>query len=245
MITGEIKSKVDRIWDTLWSGGISNPLTIIEQLTYLLFIKRLDEIHTLKENKANRLKKPIEEPIFTPQQESLRWSRFKETSPEEMFTTVRDHAFPFIKTLGQSASGDGGKPGRYRRFDTLFGARRFDFGPTALYGALQRTNIISPGLRLEGAPDNRTDVMASYRALWLENPRDAFATTSVRAASGGAGRFAGHQAEVRLRHWLVPGLLQAETGGAMLFKRGVLKTAPNAPGTGDSVYGYFDLTLTL
>jgi type I restriction enzyme M protein len=61
MITGEIKSKVDRIWDTLWSGGISNPLTIIEQLTYLLFIKRLDELHTLKENKANRLKKPIEE----------------------------------------------------------------------------------------------------------------------------------------------------------------------------------------
>ena len=90
MITGEIKSKVDRIWDTLWSGGISNPLTIIEQLTYLLFLKRLDELHTLKENKANRLKTPIEDPIFTPHQDSLRWSRFKETSPEEMFVTVRD-----------------------------------------------------------------------------------------------------------------------------------------------------------
>jgi len=107
MITGEIKSKVDRIWDTLWSGGISNPLTIIEQLTYLLFIKRLDEIHTLKENKANRLKKPIEEPIFTPKQNNLRWSRFKETSPEEMFITVRDKAFPFIKTLGQRGEHDG------------------------------------------------------------------------------------------------------------------------------------------
>ena len=106
MITGEIKSKVDRIWDTLWSGGISNPLTIIEQLTYLLFIKRLDELHTLKENKANRLKKPIEDPIFTPRQDRLRWSRFKETSPEEMFTTVRDHAFPFIKNLGKSAGGE-------------------------------------------------------------------------------------------------------------------------------------------
>ncbi len=104
MITGEIKSKVDRIWDTLWSGGISNPLTIIEQLTYLLFIKRLDELHTLKENKANRLNKPIEEPIFTPKQDHLRWSRFKETSPDEMFTTVRDHAFPFIKTNANSKS---------------------------------------------------------------------------------------------------------------------------------------------
>jgi hypothetical protein len=49
MITGELKSKVDRIWDTMWSGGISNPLSVIEQLTYLLFIKRLDELHTLKE----------------------------------------------------------------------------------------------------------------------------------------------------------------------------------------------------
>ena len=106
MITGEIKSKVDRIWDTLWSGGISNPLTIIEQLTYLLFLKRLDEIHTLRENKANRLKKPIEDPIFTAKQDNLRWSRFKDCSPEEMFTTVRDHAFPFIKTLGKGQEGD-------------------------------------------------------------------------------------------------------------------------------------------
>ena len=60
MITGELKSKVDKIWDTMWSGGISNPLSVIEQLTYLLFIKRLDELHTLKESKANRLKQPIE-----------------------------------------------------------------------------------------------------------------------------------------------------------------------------------------
>ena len=120
MITGEIKSKVDRIWDTLWSGGISNPLTIIEQLTYLLFIKRLDELHTLKENKANRLKKTIEDPIFTPKQDRLRWSRFKETSPDEMFTTVRDLAFPFIKTLGQSASGEGDSTYSHHMKDATF-----------------------------------------------------------------------------------------------------------------------------
>ena len=120
MITGEIKSKVDRIWDTLWSGGISNPLTIIEQLTYLLFIKRLDEIHTLKENKANRLKQPIEEPIFTPKQNDLRWSRFKETSPDEMFTTVRDKAFPFIKSLGQTVSGEGGSTYSQHMKDATF-----------------------------------------------------------------------------------------------------------------------------
>jgi len=65
MITGELKSKVDSIWDTMWSGGISNPLSVIEQLTYLLFIKRLDELHTLRESKAAHTGKPIEEPIFT------------------------------------------------------------------------------------------------------------------------------------------------------------------------------------
>ena len=65
MITGELKSKVDRIWDTMWSGGISNPLSVIEQLTYLLFIKRLDELHTLKEAQGlARTGKPIEEPVF-------------------------------------------------------------------------------------------------------------------------------------------------------------------------------------
>ena len=58
MITGALKSKVDRIWDTMWSGGISNPLSVIEQLTYLLFIKRLDELHTLKERKAARTGTP-------------------------------------------------------------------------------------------------------------------------------------------------------------------------------------------
>lgn len=152
---------------------------------------------------------------------------------------------PRVTALFDAASGDGGKAGRYGRFDTLYGARRFDFGPTALYGALQRTNIISPGLRLEAAADKRTDVMVSYRALWLENARDAFATTGVKDGSGASGRFAGHQAEARLRHWLVPDLLQAETGGAVLFKRGVLRSAPNAPASGNSVYGYFDLTLTL
>lgn len=60
MITGELKAKVDNIWNTMWSGGISNPLSVIEQLTYLLFIKRLDEVHTLKESKAARTGKPIE-----------------------------------------------------------------------------------------------------------------------------------------------------------------------------------------
>lgn len=105
MITGDLRTKVDRIWDTMWSGGISNPLSVIEQLTYLLFIKRLDEIQTLAERKAARTGKSIEDPIFTKKQDRLRWSRFKETAPDQMFLTVKDEVFPFIKTLGQGKEG--------------------------------------------------------------------------------------------------------------------------------------------
>ncbi len=72
MITGELKSRVDKIWDTMWAGGIANPLAVIEQLTYLLFIKRLDELHTLKERKAAHIGQPVAEPIFTAAEEALR-----------------------------------------------------------------------------------------------------------------------------------------------------------------------------
>jgi type I restriction enzyme M protein len=107
MITGELKSKVDAIWDTMWSGGVSNPLSVIEQLTYLLFIKRLDELHTLKERKAARTGNAIEHPIFSKRQDHLRWSRFKESAPEQMFNTVKDEVFPFIKSLGATGDDEG------------------------------------------------------------------------------------------------------------------------------------------
>jgi len=100
MITGEIRNQIDRIWDSFWSGGISNPMEVIEQMTYLLFIKRLDELHAAREKKANRLKRAIENPIFDDSQQHLRWSQFKSLgSPEKMFDTVADQVFPFIKTL--------------------------------------------------------------------------------------------------------------------------------------------------
>ena len=60
MITGDIKNKVDRVWDAFWSGGISNPLEVMEQITYQLFLRRLDDLHTLEENKSARLKRPME-----------------------------------------------------------------------------------------------------------------------------------------------------------------------------------------
>jgi type I restriction enzyme M protein len=99
MITGELRSQVDRLWDAFWAGGIANPLEVIEQITYLLFIKRLDDLHTLKERKANRLRQPIENPIYKPEQDAMRWSRFKNESPAEMYSIVSEKVFPFIKAL--------------------------------------------------------------------------------------------------------------------------------------------------
>ncbi len=99
MITGELRSQVDRLWDAFWSGGISNPLEVIEQITYLLFIKRLDELENAQEAKANRLKKPIQNPVFNSTQQELRWSRFKNEAPGEMFKIVSEKVFPFIKKL--------------------------------------------------------------------------------------------------------------------------------------------------
>mgnify|MGYP001156505841 FL=1 len=99
MITGEIKNKVDRIWETFWTGGITNPLTVIEQFTYLLFIKSLDEAETIKEKEAEVLGIPFEG-IFPEDKQHLRWHRFKQLgSPEEMYRIVSDEVFPFIKNL--------------------------------------------------------------------------------------------------------------------------------------------------
>ena len=120
MITGELKSKIDRIWDIMWSGGISNPLSVIEQLTYLLFVKELDNLHTRKERKAARIGKPIEEPVFAADQDGLRWSRFKELAPEQMFETVRDRVFPFIKSLGQTEGAAEGSTYSHHMQDALF-----------------------------------------------------------------------------------------------------------------------------
>lgn len=85
MITGEIKSQVDKIWESFWTGGVSNPLTVIEQFTYLLFIRRLDETQLLEEKKAAMIKKPVANVIFTEEQKELRWNSFKNKEPQTMF----------------------------------------------------------------------------------------------------------------------------------------------------------------
>ena len=102
MLTGELKSKIDRVWDAFWSGGLSNPITVIEQMTFLLFIRRLDDLQTQKEQKATFMKKAIVDPIFLQDQDELRWSHFRNLDPEVMFRlfTKEGGVFDFLKNMG-------------------------------------------------------------------------------------------------------------------------------------------------
>jgi type I restriction enzyme M protein len=106
MLTGELKSQIDRVWEAFWTGGLSNPLTVIEQMTYLLFIRRLDELQSQKEQKANLLKQDIEEPLFLSGEYDLRWSRFKDMDPEVMFRlfTKQDGVFDFLRNVGSRSA---------------------------------------------------------------------------------------------------------------------------------------------
>ena len=98
MITGELRSKVDKIWETFWTGGITNPLEVIEQFTYLLFIKGLDDKEIIKENDAILLGIDFDR-TFPEDKQNLRWSKFKNFEAENMYDVVANEVFPFIKNL--------------------------------------------------------------------------------------------------------------------------------------------------
>ncbi len=139
------------------------------------------------------------------------------------------------------ASGDeSATDGDYNRFDGLFGPRRPDFGPPGAYGPLGRSNLNSPGVRVEVVPNKRWDAMAFYRALWLDEAGDSFASTGVRDATGRSGDFAGHQFEARARYWVVPKSTRLEFGVAKLFNGEFLDDAPNATGA-ETLFGYVEL----
>ena len=98
MITGVIKNKIDNIWTIIWAGGITNPITVIEQLTYLMFIHDLD-VKELETEQLENLTHTKMEKIFpqTPAGQALRWHNFKDNNAAEIFATLKDRVFPFIK----------------------------------------------------------------------------------------------------------------------------------------------------
>ena len=122
MITGDIKNRIDSIWDTFWTGGITNSITILEQMTYLFFMKMLDDSQLKREAAANLLGGTVSNPVFkdgawhNPDTDrdvpynNLRWHIFVNFEAEKMFQTISKDAFIFIKTLNE------GKESAYSRF---------------------------------------------------------------------------------------------------------------------------------
>jgi len=104
MITGVIKNKIDKIWTDIWAGGITNPITVIEQLTYLMFIRSLDEKELESEQFENFSGLTMEK-IFlqTTEGQSMRWSKFKERDPRDIFDIITQRVFPFIKALNDDS----------------------------------------------------------------------------------------------------------------------------------------------
>ena len=94
MVTGVIKNKVDKIWTDIWAGGLTNPLSVIEQLTYLMFIRSLDEKELETEEFENMTGEKMQK-IFpqTPTGQAMRWSKFKNNDPRDIFTTMTQRIF--------------------------------------------------------------------------------------------------------------------------------------------------------
>ena len=148
---------------------------------------------------------------------------------------------PHLSLSYDFGSGDGAG-GKYSRFDPLFGARGFDFGPTSFYGPVSRVNINSPEIQLDVKPDKRWDGYVAVRPLFLAEAEDSFASTGVKDPGGHSGRYAGTQFDARARYWLIPDTLRLAAGVAWLAKGRFLSDAPNAPQDGDTHYGYFEVS---
>lgn len=115
MITGELKNKIDSIWTTFWTGGITNPLSVIEQITYLLFIRRLDEIDDRKQRDSSAIGVEYRS-IFPSDRPYLKWRKFKSLEASKMYKIVSEEVFPFIKNL------NGNKESAYSKYmnDAIF-----------------------------------------------------------------------------------------------------------------------------
>jgi hypothetical protein len=143
------------------------------------------------------------------------------------------------------ASGDGHPDDRdNNRFDPLFGVRRFELGPTGLFGPLARSNLTSPGLRLEMAPHRMLETFVGWRLAWLASARDAWLNAPLRDPTGQSGRDIGQQLEARLRWQALPGNMTLEFGAAVLSRGPFAHDAPDGR-RGTPTYVYTQVVGTL
>ena len=142
------------------------------------------------------------------------------------------------------ASGDDDpNDAEFNRFDTLYGDRRWEFGPTGIYGALTRSNILSPGVALRSKPSPATDFRIDYRPAWLASKRDVMPTAALRDPDGLSGSFIGHQVDLRWRWWSDSRKVTVDFTAAYLWKGEFLENAPGAPPHGNTAYAYISTSL--
>jgi len=110
MVTGDLRSRIDKLWSEFWTGGIANPLTVIEQITFLMFARLLDMRETQNERKAQLSGKAFS-CLFKDEDQDLRWSHFKNLGADDMLPLVRDRVFPHFKTTAV----DGATFGEYMK----------------------------------------------------------------------------------------------------------------------------------
>ncbi|MGE0708425.1 MAG: alginate export family protein [Planctomycetota bacterium] len=151
---------------------------------------------------------------------------------------------PRLILLYDVASGDDDpSDGHDGRFDSLFGIRRPDFGPTGLYGALTRGNLNSPGGRLVLKPVKGVTVMGLYRAYFLYSRKDAWSDAGLRDVQGESGRFVGNHIEGLVRWDVLPGNLRLEAGAAALVKGHYARTVPGETHGGEPIEVYVQAEL--
>ncbi len=146
----------------------------------------------------------------------------------------------YTEATGDNDPADGSN----ERFDTLFGARRWEFGPTGIYGLIARSNLRSPDWELAVRPKINVELSFTHRLVWLESTRDAWTAADVRDASGNSGNFVGQQLETRLRYDALPGNVRLDTGFVYFANGTFAHHAPNATRQGDTTFSYVELTLT-
>ncbi len=131
---------------------------------------------------------------------------------------------------------------RLGRFDTLFGARRFEYSPTGIYGPFFRSNLHTPGVRFAVTPNSKYEILGAFRAFWLAQARDVWVGSGLEDPSGAAGSFLGTHFETRARFRPLK-LLTIELGYAHFFKGSYLERVPESPRTPDSDYFYAEVEI--
>jgi hypothetical protein len=143
------------------------------------------------------------------------------------------------------ASGDTNpNDGSNERFDTLYGARRFDFGPTGIYGPFARSNVHTPGLRIQVKPHARVSSFVAVRAFWLAADEDFWVPAGVIDRNGNSGSYVGSQVELRVRFEVIPKNVRLEAGYAHLFAGEFIDEAPTSNDEGDSDYVYTQVSVS-